>query len=108
TSILPSDAMASWGWRVPFFFALPLGYVGMYMRSRMEDSPVFLELEARAEERDEAPAGVYKDLMTIYLRPTLTLFGLVIALNVVDYTFLAFSPTYLQNTVGLSESAALV
>lgn len=108
TVILPADAMASWGWRIPFFFALPIGYIGMYMRSKMEDSPVFLELSEKAEEKNEAPSGVYKDLVTKYLRPTLTLSGLVIALNVVDYTFLAFTPTYLQNAVHMSEDVALI
>src|SRR5262245_25410693 len=42
---LGDDAMASWGWRIPFLVAGPLGLIGMYLRSRMEDTPVFRELE---------------------------------------------------------------
>ncbi len=36
------------------------------------------------------------------------MFGLVIALNVANYTLLAYQPTYLQNTIDLSETSASV
>jgi MFS family permease len=108
-SSLSPDAMAAWGWRIPFFIALPLGYVGMYLRNKMEETPVFKELaENEGTRQEDTPTGIYKDLVTIYLKPLLTLSGLVIALNVVDYTFLAFTPTYLQGSLGMSESNALM
>ncbi|WP_246136532.1 MFS transporter [Leekyejoonella antrihumi] len=107
-SVLSDGQMASWGWRVEFFVAAPLGLIGMYLRNKMEDTPVFQELEAKQEEEKEDPVGVYKDLVTTYRRPILTLFGLVIALNVVDYTFLTFTPTYLQGSLKMSENDALL
>ncbi len=106
-SVVSDDAMASWGWRVPFFVALPLGFIGMYLRTKMEDTPIFQELEEK-QEKEEKVTGVYKDLFTKYSRPIFTLFGLVIALNVVDYTFLTFTPTYLQDTLDMSEHDALL
>ena len=33
--------MQSWGWRLPFLIAAPMGFVGVYLRSRIEDTPVF-------------------------------------------------------------------
>ena len=38
---LSESQMQDWGWRIPFFVAGPLGLIGMYLRSRMEDTPVF-------------------------------------------------------------------
>ncbi len=41
TSVLTSDQMNGFGWRIPFWIALPLGAIGLYMRLRVEESPVF-------------------------------------------------------------------
>lgn len=32
---------AEWGWRIPFFLALPLGIIGLYLRNRLEETPVY-------------------------------------------------------------------
>lgn len=108
TTVLSSQAMASWGWRIPFLVAIPLGYIGMYLRTKMEDTPVFQELEEEEEDRKQNALDIYKNLVTSYIRPTIILFGLVIALNVVEYTFLTYTPTYLQDSLGMSEDHALL
>lgn len=41
TASVSSGQLASWGWRIPFLVAAPLGLVGLYLRRRMEESPVF-------------------------------------------------------------------
>ena len=104
---LNDNQLGDWGWRIPFFVAAPLGLIGMYLRSKMEDTPVFKELEQK-QETEEQVKGVFKDLLTKYTRPILTLFGLVIALNVVNYTLLSYTPTYLQGTIDMSEDDALL
>ncbi|WP_336082071.1 MFS transporter [Nocardia sp. SSK8] len=105
-NVLDDATMHSWGWRIPFLIAAPLGLIGMYLRSRVEDTPVFREVDAK-DETEEA-VGVYRDLLTRYLRPVLTLFGLVIALNVVNYSLLSYTPTYLGSALGMEESDALL
>lgn len=45
-SATTSDAaFESWGWRVPFFFSIVLVFVGQWIRRRVEESAVFLELK---------------------------------------------------------------
>lgn len=103
--LLSEDAMAGWGWRLPFFIALPLGLVGFYLRTRLAETPVFQEIES--EEKAESSAfGGLKELLARYWRPILTMFAMVIALNVANYTLLTYLPTYLQTTIGLDPSAA--
>ena len=51
---LTDDQLLSWGWRIPFFVALPLGIVGVYLRTRLADTPAFLALEKESEEREKA------------------------------------------------------
>ncbi|WP_067669287.1 MFS transporter [Nocardia miyunensis] len=98
--LLTTDQMQQWGWRVPFLIAIPLGLVGWYLRSKLDESPVFTEV---AEQ--EHPKGGLIKLITEYRRELLTLGGLVIALNVVNYTLLAYMPTYLHGTIGVSDTA---
>ncbi|MEU2251592.1 MFS transporter [Nocardia xishanensis] len=97
---LGSDAMHDWGWRIPFLLAVPLGLTGWYLRAKLDESPVFQEVA----ENPHPPTGL-RELLTGYRREILTLGGLVIALNVVNYTLLTYQPTYLQKTIGMSESA---
>jgi MHS family proline/betaine transporter-like MFS transporter len=106
-TFLGEDTMQSWGWRLPFLIAAPLGLIGIYLRTKMEDTPVFRELEQK-HQVEESMSGTFGDLLKTYHRPILKLFGLVIALNVVNYTLLAYTPTYLKSTIGLSETEYLI
>jgi MFS transporter, MHS family, proline/betaine transporter len=107
SAVLSDAQMEAWGWRLPFLVAAPLGLIGMYLRSRMEDTPVFRELEQRGEKEEETRTQ-FRDLLARYWKPLLLLGGLVVALNVVNYTLLSYMPTYLQTEIGLSADAALI
>lgn len=100
-ALTTDEQMQSWGWRIPFFIALPLGAVGWYLRSHMDDTPVFEEMEATPE-GDISAWGRFKKLLVEYWRPILTMFGMVIALNVVNYSLLTYMPTYLEKEINLS------
>lgn len=104
--VLGNDAMNEWGWRIPFLLAGPMGLIGLYLRSRLADSPVFLELEEAGHAESSAGMAL-KDLLTQYWRPMLTMTGLVIALNVVNYTLLSYMPTYLEGQTGMDSQTVL-
>lgn len=105
--LLGDEAMHDWGWRLPFLVAAPMGLVGMYLRSRIEDTPVFREVQE--EEPLAAPMQAsLVDLIASYHRPMLVMGALVIALNVVNYTLLSYMPTYLERRLGLSTNEALL
>jgi MFS transporter, MHS family, proline/betaine transporter len=104
---LGDEAMHAWGWRLPFLIAAPLGLVGMYLRTKMEDTPCFRELEA-AGELEEHTSTEFKDLLLGYWKQLLTLGGLVVALNVVNYVLLAFMPTYMSQELGMSTNMSLL
>lgn len=101
---LPPEAMETWGWRVPFLVAGPLGLVGLYLRSRLEDTPAFLALE----QKDEVSDSPLRDVVVKHWRPILVCMGLVLFYNVAVYTILFYMPTYLQTTTGLAETPALL
>ncbi|WP_051139542.1 MFS transporter [Gordonia hirsuta] len=106
---LDDDQMYSWGWRIPFLLALPLGLVGLYLRSQLEDSPVFSEVEEHlSEEVSISNTAKLKQTVVEYWQPIAIMFGMVVALNVANYTLLAFQPEYLKNTIGLSEDSGSI
>ncbi|HRO30656.1 MULTISPECIES: MFS transporter [Micrococcaceae] len=100
------EAMADWGWRIPFLLAGPMGLIGLYLRSKLADSPVFLELE-EAGQAESSTGTALKDLVSRYWRPMLTMAGLVVALNVVHYTLLSYMPTYLEGQTGMDAQTVL-
>lgn len=105
--MLDEAAMGEWGWRIPFLIAGPMGLIGIYLRSRMEDTPIFLQAEGEAEAR-EAQAPGLRTLLTDHWRALLIVGGMVVALNIVNYTLLSYMPTYLQRRIGLGPQAALI
>ena len=48
-TLLPADAMVAWGWRIPFLLSCLLVIVGLVVRMRMSETPVFQK--AAAENR---------------------------------------------------------
>ncbi len=99
-AILPDEDLLSWGWRLPFMLALPLGITGVYLRFRLEDTPAFRQLMERS------PALVtmtYRRALHIlvkrYRSAALAAGGLVIAWNVTNYVLTNYVPTYLTGTL---------
>lgn len=104
--ITNEQQMLEWGWRVPFLVAGPLGIVGLYLRSKMEDTPVFTEM-AEAE-NTASGRETLAELFRSFMGPLLKLGGLVIAVNVINYTLLSYTPTYLTQVIDLSDEHALL
>lgn len=54
--LLPPAAVDAWGWRLPFLFAFPLLGIALWIRLKVEESPVFKELQ-KLDDRPKAPAA---------------------------------------------------
>ena len=91
--------LQSWGWRIPFGFGLLIGPVGYYIRSRLPESPEFLQAgAARAPLRELFVDQWDRLLLTI---------GAVVASTSSQYMLL-YMPTYairelhLPQTIGFT------
>ncbi|PAZ16522.1 MFS transporter [Streptomyces sp. SA15] len=108
-NLMLTDAeMLSWGWRVPFLIAGPLGVIGLYMRLRLEESPAFQQqLDEHEKSLAQESAGTeFRTILKDHWRPLLICMGLVLLYNVPNYMVTGFLPTYQTETLGRSSSSA--
>ena len=56
TTAIGMERFMDWGWRVPFLLSVLLIVVGTFIRRAVEESPVFLEMQAR-KRASAAPLG---------------------------------------------------
>lgn len=104
TLLLGDETMRDWGWRVPFLVAGPLGLVGLYLRMKLEDTPLFRELAAR----EEVSRSPLRRVLRTQRRAILHLIGYVILLNIADYVMLTYMESYLTTALGLSGHTPLL
>lgn len=96
SSSLSETSMGSWGWRVPFLIALPLGLVGLYLRLKIEDTPMFRALVNTAKP-DPTPI---RSSVKQQFKPLAIAFGATLTYGVGFYTVMSYMPTYLQEVTG--------
>lgn len=91
-SLLPPDAVAAYGFRLPFLFGLLLGPVGLYLRTHVPETPEFLAAEKLAQ-----PARV---LMSAH-KARITLAALIITVGTVATYLNIYIPSYAQSVLKL-------
>ena len=117
-SLLSEADLMAWGWRVPFLLAIPLGAAALWVRLKVEETPVF-----RAATAQESQESVTTAAMTGAITGAgddapraATGTGAAIALGIVrlmgwaaaGYTFLVVMPSYLQVSLGTSFKESLI
>lgn len=111
-AVLPEEDLLSWGWRLPFFLALPLGIVGLYLRIRLEETPAFRQLMERSPAlATMRPRRALRIVFSRYRSSVLVAGGLVVAWNVTNYVLTNYVPAYLTSSAsrrggGISEAAS--
>ncbi|TWP38855.1 MFS transporter [Leekyejoonella antrihumi] len=104
SALISTDQMQSWGWRLPFLLAAPLGLIGRYIRLKLEDTPKFRELELRHDAKNTP----LKDLFTNHRRAILIAFGVTLLNAVGFYLVLTYMPTYLSEELNVSTTESFI
>ncbi|WP_328632496.1 MFS transporter [Streptomyces sp. NBC_00356] len=105
SSGLDEAQLTSWGWRIPFLIAAPLGIIGVIIRNKIEDTPEYRALE----ENDTVPRSPARELLRTHKRQLLQAAGLMTAMHVPFYAVLTYLVTYETDHLGHSaDSAALL
>ena len=109
STILGEQQFEEWGWRLPFFLALPLGIIGLYLRHALEETPAFQQHVEQLEQGDReglagGPKVSFKEVATKHWRSLMTCIGVVAATNVTYYMLLTYMPSYLTHNLHYSEN----
>lgn len=101
---LDSGAMTSWGWRIPFLLAAPMTLIGVYLRARIDETPVFEEAKEQGTLVKQPVAEVFRKHWKPLVR-TISIMGI----NATGYYLvLGYMATYLEVQVGLSAFQASI
>lgn len=87
--------MPDWMWRVPFLMGLLLGFVGFYLRSKIEESPLFMETLAK----NKTVRHPLWDVLKNHKRAVLSCFLGAAFSGTLGGTFIAYIPIYLHKIV---------
>lgn len=101
TIFMPEEAVQAWGWRIPFLLAGPLGLIAHYIRTKLEDSPTYLEMQDELQAKQSEAQHPIKELFQHHLRELLVSFGACMLNAVGFYAVLTYLPTYLETAVGM-------
>lgn len=103
TWVVPQDQFLIWGWRIPFLISFALVGIGLYIRLKLAESPVFEAAEAQHEEIKTPLVHVFK----YYKKPLALAVGARIGSDIAFYIFALFILVYGTTYLGLPGSLAL-
>ena len=106
SNVLSPEAFLSWGWRVAFWLSVVIVAVGYYIRTRITDAPIFLEMQKQVEQEKHLRYGVL-EVIKRYPRGVITAMGLRFAENIMYYLVVTFSIVYLRTALGMDVTAIL-
>ncbi|PKW16223.1 MFS transporter [Saccharopolyspora spinosa] len=104
TEALTEEQLHGWGWRLPFFVALPLGIVGLYIRKKVAESPAYQEI---SEAGEVASQPVREALTSRVGRRAILVCATLSLLNSSGYYVLtSYMPAYLQKSLHFDPTAS--
>jgi MHS family proline/betaine transporter-like MFS transporter len=96
-TVLSAPDVENWGWRIPFLLGGLILPVGIYMRRRIDETPVFRRSQSEAASADP----------TSNLALAARAFGFTILWTVSYYVMLSYMPTFTQKFAHLGRAEAL-
>lgn len=104
-SMMPREQLLGGGWRIPFIASALIFVVAAYIRSRVSESPDFIEEKKANEGKPVKPplVEVFRE------RPVHLAVGILSLVCLFSFSYVGntFMLSYLKNTVGMSGTTAL-
>lgn len=93
-----------WGWRIPFILGFFIGIIGLYIRTKLNESPVFIEAK-HAGHTSEAPI---KEALQQNHKEILLGIGIYLAVTIPFYIQTVFMPSFMVKFLKFSASDSLL
>ncbi|MEB6334868.1 MFS transporter [Serratia rhizosphaerae] len=101
---LSAQSIADGGWRVPFLLGGIFGLIAMYLRRWLQETPVFVEMQARKALAEELPL---KTVVKQYKKEVAVSMLLTWLLSAGVVVVILMTPTYLQKQFGIAPALTL-
>lgn len=101
-ALIPAEAFAAWGWRVPFLLSIALLAISLWMRLKLSESPVFQAMKAAGE----TSGNPFVESMTYPGNPKrlfVALFGITGILTTVWYTGFFSAMSFLRGPMHVAD-----
>ncbi|MFF2186253.1 MFS transporter [Streptomyces sp. NPDC058155] len=102
-ALLSEDQFVSWGWRVAFLLSGVLVVFGLWIRTKLEETPVFKAMEAE----QTRPTAPIREVFTTHPRALVAAILSRVAPDVLYALFTVFVLTYATGELGMSRGSAL-
>jgi MFS family permease len=106
-ALLSESARSSWAWRVPFLLSIVLLVISLWIRLKLRESPVF---QAMKDAGDLSPKPLRESFRTWHRTKLIlvALFGIAAGLTVIWYTAQFQALYFLQNSLRIDDTSALL
>ena len=106
SKLLVTDAQwAEWGWRIPFLFSLLLLAISLWMRLKLNESPVFLAMKAKGALARNPLKESFSTRRNVKLI-LVAMLGIAAGLTVIWYTAMFQVLYFLQNALKVEDTTA--
>ena len=105
--LMSDEAFLSWGWRIPFLLSAVLVIIGLKIRSSMSESPLFAEMQAKADEQEKKEVPLVAVLKNHWRAVLLAAFG-TLAAFALQGLLASYALTLGVSSGGHSRTAVLV
>ncbi len=103
-TLLPREDLMTWGWRLPFLASFLLILIGIFVRLRVAETPVFTEAVLARGKVERNPA---MEALRRHPRNFMVVLGARLAENGLGYLFPVFGLNYVVTTLGVPRAEAL-
>src|SRR6202012_4038794 len=101
---LPREDLMSWGWPLPFLASILLVAVGIFVRLRVAETPVYTDAVVARGKVEQNPA---MEALRRHPRNFFVVLGARLAENGLGYLFPVFGLSYVITTLGVQKADAL-
>lgn len=95
-------SLEEWGWRIPFFLGLIFAAVGFWLRQKVDETPVFQELQAKKTIAKAPWKEAFSEVPTLLLKAV----GIQAISSAFVHTLFIYLPIYLKTQLNYSYSEA--
>jgi MFS family permease len=97
-SWMGEDAFAAWGWRIPFLLSAGLLVISLWIRMRLDESPLFRKMQEEGRGSKAPLSEAFLEWRNLRL-VLIALFGLMMGQGVIWYTANFYAQVFLERVV---------